>query len=49
MTAKYTLKENLGKPHIIAKAHVKGLESLPTLKQADGPSLLEYARNLERA
>ena len=49
MTAKYTLKENFGKPHIIAKAHVKRLENLPTLKQADGSSLLEYARSLERA
>ena len=49
ITAKNTLKENFGKPHIIAKAHIKQLESLPPLKQADGPSLLEYARNLEIA
>ena len=49
ITAKNTLKENFGKPHIIAKAHIKKLESLPPLKQADGPSLLEYARNLEIA
>ena len=46
-TAKNTLKENFGKPQTIAKAHTK--KSLPPLKQADGPSLLEYARNLEIA
>ena len=28
-TAKNTLKENFGKPHIIAKAHIKKLKSLP--------------------
>ena len=49
VTAKNTLKENFGKPHIIAKAHIKKLENLPALKQADGPSLLEFARNLEIA
>ena len=49
ITAKNTMKENFGKPHIIAKAHIKKLESLLPLKQADGPSLLEYARNLEIA
>jgi hypothetical protein len=49
VAAKSTLKENFGKPHIIAKAHVKKLENLPALKQADGPSLLEFARNLEVA
>ena len=49
MTAKNTLKENFGKPHIIAKAHIKKLVGLPPLKQADGPTLLEYARNLEIA
>ena len=49
MTAKNTLKENFGKPHIIAKANIRKLESLPPLKQADGPNLLEYARNLEIA
>ena len=48
-TVKNTLKENFGKPHIITKAHTKKLESLSPLKQADGPSLLEYARNLEIA
>ena len=49
VTAKNTLKENFGKPHIIAKAHIKKLENLPALKRADGPSLLEFARNLEIA
>ena len=29
VTAKNTLKENFGKPHIIAKAHIKKWESLP--------------------
>jgi hypothetical protein len=47
--AKNTLKENFGKSHIIAKAHIKKLENLPALKQADGPSLFEVARNLEIA
>ena len=39
--AKNTLSENFGKPHIIAKAHIK------KLKQADGQSLLEFARHLD--
>ena len=47
--AKNTLPENFGKPHIIAKAHIKKLENLPPLKQADGQSLLEFARHLEVA
>ena len=47
--AKNTLRENFGKPHIIAKAHIKKLENLPHLKQADGQSLLEFARHLEVA
>ena len=47
--AKNTLRENFGKPHIIAKAHIKKLENLPLLKQADGQSLLEFARHLEVA
>ena len=47
--AKNTLHENFGKPHIIAKAHIKKLENLPPLKQADGQSLLEFARNLDVA
>ncbi|PFX13941.1 hypothetical protein AWC38_SpisGene21942 [Stylophora pistillata] len=47
--AKNTSRENFGKPHIIAKAHIKKLENLPLLKQADGQSLLEFARHLEVA
>ena len=47
--AKNTLRENFGRPHIIAKAHIKKLESLPPLKQADGTSLLEFARHLDVA
>ena len=47
--AKNTLHENFGKPHIIAKAHVKKLENLPPLKQADGQSFLEFARHLDVA
>ena len=47
--AKNTLRENFGKPHIIAKAHIEKLENLPLLKQADGQSLLEFARHLEVA
>ena len=47
--AKNTLSENFGKPHIIAKAHIKKLENLPPLKQADGQSLLEFARHLDVA
>ena len=47
--AKSTLRENFGLPHIIAKAHIKKLEDLPPLKQADGASLLEFARHLDVA
>ena len=49
ITAKNTLKENFWKPHIIAKAHIKKLKSLPPFKKPDAPSLLECARNLQRA
>jgi hypothetical protein len=45
--AKKTLTENFGKPHIIARAHIKKLVNLPNIKKADGPSLLEFARHLE--
>ena len=47
--AKNILRENFGKPHIIAKALIKKLENLPLLKQADGQSLLEFARYLDIA
>ena len=47
--AKSTLRENFGLPHIIAKAHIRKLESLPPLKQADGASLLAFARHLDVA
>lgn len=47
--AKETLKENFGKPHIIAEAHVRKLVNLLELKTADGPSLLELARHLTTA
>ena len=46
---KNSLCEDFGKPHIIAKAHIKKLENLTHLKQADGKSLLEFARHLEVA
>jgi len=39
--AKQTLRENFGKPHVIAEAHVKKLLGLPCLKNIDGPALLE--------
>ena len=48
-TAKETLKENFGLPHIIAKAHLKKLENLPPLKNCAGSTLLEFARHLEIA
>ena len=47
--AKSTLRENFGLPHIIAKAHIRILESLPPLKQADGASLLAFASHLDVA
>lgn len=48
-TAKETLKENFGLPHIIAKAHLKKLENLPSLKNCAGSTLMEFARHLEIA
>ena len=48
-TAKETLKENFGLPHIIAKAHLKKLENLPPLKNCAGSTLLEFTRHLEIA
>ena len=45
--AKETLRENFGKPHIIALAHIKKLLNLPNLKNADGASLLEFGRQLD--
>ena len=47
--AKETLRENFGKPHIIAGAHIKKLLNLPNLKNADGPSLLAFGRQLDTA
>ena len=47
--AKQTLRENFGKPHVIAEAHVKKLLNLPCLKNVDGPSLLEFSRHLDTA
>ena len=47
--AKETLRENFGKPHMIAKAHIKKLENLVPLRQVDGQSLLEFVRHLEVA
>lgn len=46
---KSTLRENFRLPHIIAKPHIKKLEDLPPLKQADGASLREFARHLDIA
>ena len=48
-SAKKTLKENFGLPHVITKAHVKKLEHLPPLKVSTGSTLLEFARHLEIA
>ena len=48
-SAKKTLEENFGLPHVIAKAHVKKLEHLPPLKVSTGSTLLEFARHLEIA
>ena len=39
--AKETLSENFGKPHIIARTHIKKLVDLLSLKKADGFSLFE--------
>ena len=47
--AKETLQENFGKPHVIAMAHIKRLTDLPSMKSADGPSLLELSRHLNTA
>ncbi|XP_078384177.1 uncharacterized protein LOC144666660 [Oculina patagonica] len=47
--AKQTLRENFGKPHVIAEAHVKKLLNLPCMKSVDGPSLLELSRHLDTA
>ena len=47
--AKETLRENVGKPHIIAQAYIRKLENLAPLKQVSGQSLLEFARHLEVA
>ena len=47
--AKETLRENFGKPHIIAQAYIKKLENLAPLKQVNGQKLLEFARHLEVA
>ena len=47
--AKNALHENFGLPHIIAKVHIRKLENLRPLKQADGTSLLEFTRHLEVA
>ena len=45
--AKETLSESFGKPHIIARAHIKKLVDLPNLKKAYGSSLLEFVRNFD--
>ena len=47
--AKETLRENFGKPQVIADAHIKKLLHLPSLKNVDGPSLLEFSRHLDTA
>ncbi|KAL9953712.1 hypothetical protein ACROYT_G041167 [Oculina patagonica] len=46
---KQTLRENFGKPHVIAEAHVKKLLNLSCMKSVDGPSLLELSRHLDTA
>ena len=47
--AKETLCENFGKPHLIADVHIKKLLRLPSLKNVDGPYLLEFSRHLDTA
>ena len=46
--AKETLRENFGKPNVIAEAHIKTLVDLPKLK-VDGPSLMAFGRKLDIA
>ncbi|XP_058973285.2 uncharacterized protein [Pocillopora verrucosa] len=43
--AKETLCENFGTPHLIADVHIKKLLRLPSLKNVDGPYLLEFSSN----
>ena len=45
--AKETLTKNFGKPHIIARSDISKLVNLPSLKKADGCSLLEFAQHLD--
>ena len=47
--AKQTLRENFGKPHVIAEGHIKKFMGLPCLKNVDGPALLEFSRHLNTA
>ena len=47
--AKETLCENFGKLHLIADVHIKKLLRLPSLKNVDGPYLLEFSRHLDTA
>ncbi|XP_068756573.1 uncharacterized protein [Montipora capricornis] len=49
ISAKRTLQQNFGLPHIIEKAHLKKLECLPPLKNCGGSTLLEFARSLKVA
>ena len=49
LTAKITLKDNFGLPHVIAKAHIKKLQDLTPLKNGGGQTLLEFSRQLEIA
>ena len=46
---KQTLRENFGKPHVKAEAHVKKLLSLPCLRNVDRSALLEVSRHLDTA
>ena len=48
-SAKKTLEEHFGLPHVFAKAHLKKLEHLPPLKVSTGSTLLEFERHLEIA
>ena len=43
------MRENFGKSHITAGAHIKKVLNLPNLKNADGASLLEFGRQLDTA
>ena len=44
--AKETLREYFGKPHVIVDTQIKELLHLPSLRNTDGPSIVEFSRHL---